>query len=312
MLSKKEQNALNRTIRDEAAERIASRESFLSSQEERFRRYIGRFEVLLSADLDAGATAVEALPKGDWKRWATTLLPNRDEKTVYRWRNAGRVARILMGDGTDARPNLIGEIPMAAIGHLVPFYRVLPTGKDRADAEKVAAAEDLIRATWATLTADLDDEEIIGEDGETIIVGMPPTVADATAAAEKVAPTNRSGGGGGGGKDSADDDDDGDASERGTTPAVADPKKVEAATGPVAAIVQQQAAALNADPMLVKAAMLATLRLAEEHTISAVAAVLSAAATPTPEDTDPTPTDADAAAADAAASAADEKEKVAA
>lgn len=305
MLSKKEQNALNRTIRDESAERIKSRDSFISNERERFERFIGRFEVLLAADLDRGATAVESLPKGDWKKWATTLLPNRDEKTVYRWRNAGRVARILQGDGTEARPDLLGEIPMAAIGHLVPFYRVLPTGKEKTNADAIAAAEDLIRATWSKLVADLDDEEIIGEDGETVIVGMPPTVADATAAAEKVAPTNRSGGGGGG-KDSADDDDDDDESgDRGTTPVQVDPKAVEAASGPVAAIVQQQADALSADPILVKTAMLAALRLAEEHGISTVQAVLSAAAAPVPSDVDPTPTADDESAADESAAAAE-------
>jgi hypothetical protein len=299
MSTKAERNAENRTIREAASEMIRSRVAWIENQRNTFERYIGRFEVLLAVDLDRGASAVEALPRSDWRKWAAELLPSLDEKSIYRHRNAGRVATILAGDGTAERPNLLGEIPAASIGHLVPFYRVLPKGK-AATEEAVSAAEALIRSTWAALVADLDDEEVLDENGETIIVQIPPTISEAVEAAEAVAPTNRTGGSKGGGK--AEEDEDGEAeTERGTSPVQVDPKAVEAASGPTAAIVQQQAEALSADPVLVKAAMLAALRLAETHGISVVQAVLSAAAAPLPSDVDPTPTAEDEKAAEAEA-----------
>jgi hypothetical protein len=297
MSTKAERNAENRTIRDAASDLIRSRVAWIEKQRETFERYVGRFEVLLAMDLDKGATAVEALPRSDWRKWAAELLPMLDEKSIYRHRNAGRVASILVGDGTAERPNLLGDIPAASIGHLAPFYRVLPKGK-AATAEALKQAEDLIRSTWAELVSDLDDEEVLDENGETIIVQLPPTIGEALDAAEKVAPTNRGSRGSGGGKAENEDENE---TERGTSPVQVDPKAVEAASGPVASIVQQQAEALSADAALVKAAMLATLRLASEHGISIVAAVLSAAASPVPADVDPTPTAEDEKAAEAEA-----------
>lgn len=285
-MTKKQQNEQNRSIRDEATLRVQSRRSWIEKQRETFERYVGRFEVLLAMDLDIGATAVEALPRSDWKKWGEEAS-GLSGKTLYRWRNAGRVAVVLTGDGTDEKPNLLGDIPAASIGHLVPFYRCF-SGRSAEDAEA------LIRTTWATLVADLDDEEVLDENGATIIVQIPPTLKEATEAAERVAPTSRSGGG-----RSSDEDDDERGTERGTTPVPVDPRAVEAATGPVAAILKQQAEALSADEVLVRGAFLAAMRLAEEHGISVVQAVLVGVTAPADE-----PTAADEEAANAAAEAA--------
>ena len=113
-----------------------------------------RYEV--APDLDA-----------DWRELIRNEVEGESVQTLYRWTNAGTVARIIGDTGT-----------IGLVGNLVPLYRLLDGVKSDEDRD---AAHSLIREVWNEAC------EAAGPD-------TPPAVDDVTARAEKVAPSKRSGG----------------------------------------------------------------------------------------------------------------------
>lgn len=270
---------------------IASVLAYVEAERATFESRIGRFEVRIAMMLDEGAEACAILSE-DWRVWARGVLPGKSAPTVYRWRNAGKVARILRGsfdEETGTYPaNILGEVPAALIGSLVPLYRILQDAKTEEDRTDAAA---LIRETYADVLKSCETFTETVEDGETIVSPIPPTMETVLAAAEAASPSKRSGGKStgsattGGEKDGQTDtaeegenEDEGEARrETAASLLVIDPAAVEAAAGPTDAIVRGLCRDLKVSRETVLSIGLAFLRLGAEHGVSNVQAVLAKA-----------------------------------
>ena len=284
--------------------RIDSAVQDINAETSAFLRRVGVFEVQAGVGLDEirsaladakGAKVSFAKVKGigtdDWRVLARERVPGKDVKTLYRWQNAGAVARIL-GD----------DVGNALVGSLVPLYRILSAVPKGASDEDRAAAEDLVRAAWreAVEGAGMDEDKN----------PIPPTETEVKAIAERLAPTTRSGGSetttdeGEDPSDEDPDEDDEDEDEGAETRresseslVVVEAAAVEAAAGPTDAIfrgIHRDLVGKTLTDEGVKAIALATLRLAGEHGVGTIVAVLAGKAQ------DETPTE-DAAPAAAAA-----------
>lgn len=272
-MTKAEVQAAARKVRDAAEATIKSRLSFIDRKRSDFEAYIGRYEVLVCVALDEGAEAVASLGK-DWREWARKQVPGQSAPTLYRWRNAGKVARVLMGDGSDETPNLLGEVPAALVGSLVPLYRILTEAKTDEDRE---TAEGIIRDAYSELLAESADVTIPDENGSPITVKAAPLADAVLAKAEAISPAKK--GKKAAAKKAADKSDespeDSDDSRRESNGLVqVDAAAVEAASGPVSSILAQCVRESGLDEAKVKGIFLAALRLAGEHGITTVQAVL--------------------------------------
>ena len=147
----------------------------------------------------SGTVLIDGVKSASWLDVANVAVPGKSRPTLYRWTNAGTVARVL-------GPELTGS---ALIGSLVPLYRILTAAKSP---EELEAAEDLVRATYRECIAAAG----LDEDGEQV----PPTESDVKAAAEAACPTNRSGGSTAEDSDESEDEDE-DGDEDGREPASA-------------------------------------------------------------------------------------------
>jgi hypothetical protein len=261
---------------------IADVSGFVLASRKGFEQRIGRYEVLIAVALSQGAEAVETIGgKTTWKEWGAKQLPHLSASSLYRWRNAGDVARVLYGNGSETEPNLLGDLPAAMVGSLVPLYRVLDL-KARSD-EARAKGRMLARSTYADLLKSAETMTVETREGETISVPVAPEFAAVLAAAEAVSPTNR----GGGGK--ASETDETETAETAETDQASsahlttvDVAAVEAATGPVSAILAGLMREHGTSETITRGIMLAACRLAGEHGVGPVAAILSGVA-PSPE-----------------------------
>jgi hypothetical protein len=267
---------------------IGSTMRYIVAETETFQQRIGRFEVIVAMALDEGADAYAEASLGDWREWGRSVLPGKTPPTIYRWRNAGKVARILRGPATVAedgtvtyQENLLGEVPAALIGSLVPLYRILTSAKTDEDR---TAAEGLIRETYRDVLAKCETfTETI--DGETVVSTVPPTMETVLAAAEAASPATK------GTKGKTKTNEQPKTADEGETPAadggesrresssglvVADAAAVEAAAAPTGAIMAGLSREHSLPAETVLSIALATLRLASEWGVSTVQAVLTA------------------------------------
>lgn len=269
-MTKKEKRTVLRNRLTEAATNVAG-----------ILARVGKLEVLIGIELaNVRDTFAEAKAAGvsfaktpgimtdDWRVVARELVPGRSVATLYRWCNAGAVARI------------IGPVGNADTGSLVPLYRILNEAANGTPEEREAAAA-LVREAYA---------EAVKEAGEAA-----PKEAAVLAIAERIAPTTKgkAAGTAASSKESAaedaedaEDEDDaedaGDESRRESAESlvVADAAAVEAASGPVNAIRGQWTRELVGRELTQEgllAIMLGTVRLVKEHGPGTIAAVLSAA-----------------------------------
>lgn len=286
MAGKREYNATLRTVRDRAAEAITSRLAWIAGKRAEFEGFIGRYEVLVAIDLDRGSEAEEALGR-DWRKWARDRGIPGSAPTIYRMRNAGKVARILQGDAeTDADGNesypdsILGDVPDASPGCLVPLYRILSDAKTEEDRETAAG---LIRETWSDLIAGRDTVVFTDADGNVTTGKVPPSPDEVLKAAEKIAPTKRSGGASKR-KAATETAETGDESEtdesRRASVVTVSAEAVEAATQPTRAILDQAVRDRKVAREDAVGIMLAALRLAAEHGITVVQAVLAGGSNP--------------------------------
>jgi hypothetical protein len=241
--------------------------------EERAAQECAVFEILIGMAIDsardefaaakaAGVTLakVAGIATDDWREYARGMVPGKSNGTLYRWQNAGAVAKVL-GDAL---------VPGTLVGALVPLYRLLTAAKSDEDRE---TAEVMIRELYA------EAAEAAGTDDEGAAIA--PVQADILARAEAAAPSNRSGGTSKAAEAAADDDDDDDDDDgtRGTADlTVVDAAAVESAAGPCDAIMRGILKDHEGNPLtreVLVAVMLATLRLAGEHGVSTVQAVLA-------------------------------------
>jgi len=103
----------------------------------------GALRVNIARLIDRGATAHESVESmGDWIEWAEGLdgigEVATSRPTLYRVRNAGRVANIVEN---------FDPLKAPTVASLVPLYRVLAAAKSD---EATTAAGELIRSLWAT------------------------------------------------------------------------------------------------------------------------------------------------------------------
>ena len=214
----------------------------------------------------------------DWRVFARESCPGRSVKTVYRWTNAGTVARILTDGGV--------SIPdTARIGSLVPLYRIL-TAIDGDLATVNAVVCDVYRECLIAAGTDDDGAQIA------------PLESAVHAAAEAAAPTNRSGGStdetetdddetdddetetddeSAADESESDESDESDESRRESAARLVsvDPATVEAAKGPTDAILRGLCDEFDVSRIAAEAIMLAAMRLADEWTVSVMQHVLS-------------------------------------
>lgn len=287
MASKAEMKALARTTVEKASETIADVLGWVSGERSKVEQRLGRYEVLAAIALSEGMDAKDVLGgKETAMDWAAKRMPGASKATLYRWRNAGDVARVLRGNGTETEPDLLGDLPTAMVGSLVPLYRVLDL-RAKAD-EARTRGRVLARETYKGLLDKAETMDILTREGETVQVKVAPTFPEVLAAAEKASPSNRSGGG----KKKAESDEADEAETDGTETeetetdetrressaglVQVDAVAVEAASGPTGAIlaglVREHDGLTEATA---RAVGLAVLRLAEAHGIGPVRAVLS-------------------------------------
>ncbi len=226
--------------------------------EEEAARKAAVFEVQIGMALDSakvkfaeakaeGVTLAKTAGIGtdDWRVYARENLPGKSDQTIYRWQNAGLVAKVL-GDSL---------VPGTAAKALATLYRGLSSVKD----DEKAAAEDLVREVYAEAV------EAAGTDEN----GAPiaPTFEDLKDRAEAAFPTNRSGGGGGGGSAVTDE-------SRREAGGPVDPKLVEAALteGGPKAVLEDLVKRFGPEATLTIG--LAVCRLCDEWRPSVTAAVL--------------------------------------
>jgi hypothetical protein len=254
---------------------IAENLSQMDAEMETFLDRVSRFEIAAGMSLsfirDEFASAktagvkletVAGVKTKDWRVFARESCAGRSVKTVYRWTNAGTVARIL-SDGDVSIPET------ARVGSLVPLYRIL-TAIDGDTATINAVVCDVYRECLSEAGTDDDGVQIA------------PSESSVHTAAEAAAPTNRSGGSSDETSDETvsdetDEDDEDDESRRETAAGlvVVDAAAVEAAKGPTDAIIRGLVAEYDVSRLAVEAAMSAAIRLASEWTVSVVAHVLA-------------------------------------
>jgi hypothetical protein len=245
-----------------ATDRIGAALLSIEDVTARYLRAVGVFEVQAGIGVSevrdtftAAKAAKVSLAKtagigtDDWREKARELVPGKSMPTLYRWANAGAVARVLGEDLSSG----------ALVGSLVPLYRILTAAKT---AEEKTAAEELVREIYAELKAAAG----LDEDGSQV----PPTESDAKAAAEKAAPTNRSGGSS---PDASEDDDEDDEDDDGREDASA-PDLVTVSLSPedllnvkntVGAFVRATADELKIDRAAVQAILAWGAMAAKEH-----------------------------------------------
>lgn len=272
-MTKTEYRSAAKTALLGARDRIAAALATIEDETTAYLLRIARFEVAAGIGLaiiretfsDAktegiALAKVAGIGTDDWREYATAAMPGRDVKTIYRWSNAGAVARVL-GD-------LLPET--ALIGSLVPMYRLLSDAKTT---EEKTGAADLVRETYRGLLADA------GTDGDG--VQNAPTFDAVLAACEKVGGTNRSGGSKTEKTKTVEDDgSDGSEEKTASAPALAvvDPAAVESASA--AWSPQYRRLAEEHGAAAVQAIGLAVLRFAGEHGIAAMQHVLSGTSAP--------------------------------
>lgn len=241
--------------------------------EEKAAQECAVFEILIGMAIDsardefaaakaAGVSfkSVAGIGTDDWREYARGMVPGKSNGTLYRWQNAGAVAKVL-GDSL---------VPGTLVGALVPLYRILSAAKSDEDRE---TASIMLREIYA------EAAEAAGSDDDGS--ALAPVQADILARAEAAAPSNRSGGTekAAAADVAAADDDDDDEGPRGTADlTVVDAAAVESAAGPCDAIMRGILKDHEGNPLtreVLVAVMLATLRLAGEHGVSTVQAVLA-------------------------------------
>ena len=290
-----------------ARETILDIEGWVAGERGKVDQRLGRYETLAAVALSRAMDSQDVIGgKTTALDVAAKLYPDASKGTLYRYRHAGTVARVLMGE-REGETNLLGDLPAAMRGSLVPLYRVLDLTAKSDEARD--AGRKLARDTYAGLLKASGTTTIETREGDTIEVPVAPTFPEVLAAAEKARPTNRSGGG----KASSDDDEGDDTGDEGGTDqassaslVVVDAAAVEAASGPVAAIVAGLVREGH-DETAVRASFAAALRLAAEWGVGTVQAVIAGKVPQAADETTP----GDEKAADEAA-AQDEGEKVAA
>ena len=275
MSSKAELRKTFRATIDGAVMAIGAAVDSITELDRKHALAVGVFEVRAGMGLDqiretfatAKTSGVSfAKTKGvgtdDWRVLARETVPGKDVKTIYRWQNAGAVARVL-GD----------DVGNALVGSLVPLYRILSAVPKSGTDEDRAAAEDLVRTAWKEALADAGTE-----DG----VQVPPESDAVKTIAERLAPTTRSGGASASTETTDDDDDEDDDDDDETTPqasasglVVVDPAAVEAATGPTDAILRGLVREHGISEGAARGCMLAALRLGTEHGNGNVVAALA-------------------------------------
>lgn len=220
------------------------------------------FVAAKSAEVDLSQLNVGGASVGtdDWREYARTLVPGRSAPTLYRWMNAGTVARII-GDS-------VGNAP---VGALVPLYRILTDAKSD---EESAAAADLVREVWADVLKQTPKGKTPSED---VVLAL----------AEAASPTTRGASSSSGGTDDAKTDDETKTDDENRAPSEnvvsVDPVAVESAAGPISSMLKQWETDGTPRETAV-GIMLATIRLVNEHGRDVVAAVLATgAAAPTAE-----------------------------
>lgn len=234
-----------------------------------------RIEFAAAKSVGVSLAKTAGIGTDDWRVFARENVPGKSNGTLYRWQNAGHVAKVL-GDSL---------VPGTLVTGLATLYRGLNAAKTDEERE---AAESLVREVYAEACEAAGTDE----DGNPIA----PTFEDLKARAEAAFPTNRSGGGGknAAGETLTDDDEDEDESDEDESdsrresggPTVASPEfaaAVEAAAGPTDAILRGLVRELSVTREAAVAVALATLRLAEEHGVTVVRSVL-AGGTGGPED----------------------------
>ena len=277
-MNKRDMRKSLRESLDSALQRIESSVSGITAETTEYLKRIAPFEVSAGIGLDEVKTSF-ATAKGagisfaktagigtdDWRVIARDKVPGKDVKTLYRWQNAGAVARVL-GD-----ESLAG----ASVGNLVPLYRILSALTKSASDEDRAAAEDLVRAAWAEALADAGTENG---------VQVPPDSEDVKTIAERLSPTTRSGGSETtvSEDDGEDDDDDGDEDgdeesrrESASGLVVVDPAAVESAMQAWVPALRQAVETHGVTADVVSAIGLLVLRFAGEHGPGTMAAVLA-------------------------------------
>lgn len=281
--TKTDLKALARNIVASAESVIADVNGWLQAERATVEQRLGRYEVLLAVALSRGADAKDDLKtktSKPWTEWARPLIGDGtlSDATLYRWRNAGHVARVLMGEGYEDEADLLGPLPAAMRGSLVPLYRGLDL-KAKSD-ETRQKARKAVRDVYAGLLKAAPTIAIIDREGTAIEVPQAPTYPEVLAASEKAfGKSSRGGSGKAGNEDEngGNEDENGRADGSGGIVPV-DPKAVEVASGPVASILIQAEKDAGIPQEKARALMLATCRLVEAHTVSVVAAVLSGAA----------------------------------
>lgn len=291
MPSKRETKSVLKTAIESAIAGIDSAVLSIGAETSRYLRTVGVFEVQAGRGLDevrssfalaksAGVSFAKTpgIKTDDWRVVARDRVPGKDLKTLYRWQNAGAVARIL-GD----------DVGCALVGSLVPLYRILSAVPAKGTDEDRAAAEDLVRSAWSEAVEAAGTDE----DGTPV----PPAESDVRVIAERLAPTTRSGGSETTTPEGAEDEDeDGDEDEDEDEGAetrresseslvVVEAAAVEAASGPTDAIMRGIHRDLVGKVLTdegAKSIMLAALRLAGEHGAGTIVAVLAGKGAETP------------------------------
>lgn len=257
------------------------------------------FKTAKDGGVDLSGTA--GIKTKDWREFARDCVAGTalsSQQTMYRWTNSGTVVRVLL-----ARDVSIPDT--ALVGSFVPLYRILTDAnvKGKTDEDRETAAA-VVADVYSELLAECGTET--DDDGNEVQIA--PTFDEVHAAAEAASPTNR------GTKTDEDDEDedesdedeseDEDEDERRESAAglvVADAASVDAARGPTDAIARGLCDEFGVSRAAVDAIMSATLRLADEWTVSVLRAVLGHVPTETAADES---ADEDDAAADAAAESA--------
>lgn len=143
MTKRQLQSAAKRTL-SAATSMITATLQEIHDLEMSTRETVARKLTLIGIALDEGAEVIASghVPNlTDWREWARESVPGVSVGTVYRYRNAGTVAR-----GIAARGGDIADVSYLAF---VPFYRYLSAAKGD---EEVESAWTAIMAGWATLT----------------------------------------------------------------------------------------------------------------------------------------------------------------
>ena len=142
-MTKRQLQSAAKKVLQSASEVIAATLAEIHELETATRETVARKLTLVGIALDEGS---EAIISGhvpgveDWRAWARESVPGVSVSTVYRYRNAGTVARLIAASGRD-----ISDVSYLTF---VPFYRYLTHA--RSDEDRTAA-EAAILAGWNSL-----------------------------------------------------------------------------------------------------------------------------------------------------------------